>query len=141
MTNEQIQYAYRLLSEPIFTIQGKRVVWHIIGSGVSIDCSFVLTWLEKYAERQANNRDELPAQTDYDGIPNRELLREYNNAITQGLIRMGVVRQASSAYAPRWIVGEDERYGALDILGVWVAEAWAKAGLEDAEYREEIDDD
>lgn len=130
MDHAQIDYALELLRDDLFAIEGNRVTWFV--NGVAIPVTFVLTWWEKYRERQSDNRNELVADSDYAAEQHRDQCRVWNGAINAALVKLGYVRQAGSQYTARWLYDDDEsRWKALSLIGVHLALSFARGILED----------
>lgn len=125
LSNDHLSFAARLIEGELFRLDERGITWYIDGKPLSL--AFAKMWLDEYENRQKEDTVLLPANSDFDKYPNRDLLREYNRIVIGALAKLGKAIQAESRYPARWAVqSEKERNAALWTIGVPQAEALYK---------------
>ena len=118
LDSDHIKYALNLLDmDDLINIQGATVRWVVEGQSIPVD--FAIEWMEAYRARPGN---QLPAQADFAGSPDRDNKRRYARAISQALMRAGYVRDSGGPIPPRWVIQDESiRNAALASIGLELA--------------------
>jgi hypothetical protein len=86
---------------------------------MEIPVTFAASWWAKYQECK---NDDLPSQTSFAGNEHRSIMREWNRAVTNELLKTGTIISASSQHPPRWGVKDTrQREQALRDTGIYLA--------------------
>jgi len=113
LNQEQLKFAADIADMPAIEITGVDVVWRV--GDVRIPVYFTLIWYDKFLARPEG---QLPADRDFAGLPDRDLLRSYNRAIRQALGKLGAATNVDqgrgSKFPSRFLIDSGK---ALNMIG------------------------